>query len=67
LKLIPTNGPWNQVVQVLWQCYEAFNQPAPAVKQTGMPANCITYVSHMLVDERVIHMLVKAAEGVDAS
>jgi len=32
-----------------------------------MPANCIAYVSHILVNERVIPMLVKAAEGVDAS
>jgi hypothetical protein len=58
----PTNGPWEQVTQLLCHCEEAFDESAAAVKQAGMPANQIACVSHMLVDVRVILLLVKAKE-----
>jgi hypothetical protein len=63
----PTNGPWEQVTQLLRHCKEAFDESAAAAKHAGMPANRIACVSHMLVDERVIPLLVKAAETFPAS
>ena len=66
-QLTPTHGPWDQVTQLLRHCDEAFNESTVSVKQAGMPANRIACVSHMLVDERVTPLLVKAAEALNPS
>ncbi len=63
----PTNGSWEQVPQLLCHYEEALDESAAASKQAGVPANQIACVSHMLVDERVIPLLVKAAEMFPAS
>jgi hypothetical protein len=60
----PNNGPWEQVIQFLHHCEEAFDESAAAAKQANMPANWIVYVSHIQTDERVILLLVKAAEAI---
>jgi hypothetical protein len=52
---------------LLCLCEEAFEESAAATKTDGMPANRIACVSQMLVDERVIPLIVKAAETNPAS
>jgi hypothetical protein len=63
----PYNGPWEQVIQLLHHCEEAFYESAAATKQAGMSAYWIACGSHILTDERVIPLLVKAAEAFDPS
>jgi hypothetical protein len=37
-QLSPTHGPWHEVVQLLHNCDEAFNDSAAALRLVGMPA-----------------------------
>jgi hypothetical protein len=62
----PDHGPWLEMTQLLRNCDEAFNDSAAALWQTGMPANRIACISHMLCDERVLACLIPISVPVQA-
>jgi hypothetical protein len=61
------NGPWFEVTQVLHSCDKAFNDSSVALRQIGIPANQIAYISCMLCDERVLACLIPLSVPVGLS
>jgi hypothetical protein len=66
-EMTPSNGPWFEVVNLLKLCDEAFNEPAAAVSQKGMPTNRIACISHMLCDERFLACIIPITVGTEAA
>ena len=50
-QISPDHGPWHEVMQLLCNCNEAFDDSAAALRLVGMPANRTACIAHMLCDE----------------
>jgi hypothetical protein len=50
----PEKGPWGELLTLLRNCDEAFNESSAAITAKGLPLNRIACISHMLCDEKFL-------------
>jgi hypothetical protein len=65
-EITPDVGPWGEVISLLRNCDDAFNESAAAISQKGMPLNRIACVAHLLCDERFLACIIPLSDGATA-
>ena len=50
----PEKGPWGELLTLLRNCDEAFNESSAAITAKGLPLNRIACISHMLCDKKFL-------------
>ena len=67
LEIKPDIGPWGEVITLLRNCDDAFNESAASISQKGMPLNRIACVAHMLCDERFLACTIPLSDATTGS
>ena len=58
----PEKGPWDELLTLLRNCDEAFNESSAAITAKGLPLNRIACISHILCDEKFLACIIPLSD-----
>jgi len=58
----PEKGPWDELLTLLCNCDEAFNESSAAITAKGLPLNRIACISHILCDEKFLACIIPLSD-----